>query len=143
MTWLPRQADGETPFERVFGLRPQLLQGFRDFHSVLRDPPKLDPALLDLCRLHVMGLHGCGGESPGDEETIAALSDWREDERFSPVERACLAFAEKFALAVQSIGDEDTAELRRHLSPADIVALCQALALFDGFARFRLILEAR
>jgi alkylhydroperoxidase family enzyme len=146
VTWLPRQADGDTPFERVFGLRPQLLAQFDELYSLLWSPPRLDARLLELCRLHVAGLHGCPAEpritSGLQAETIAALPRWREEQSFSAGERACLAFAEKFALAVQSVGDEDTEELRLHLSPAEIVALCQALALFDGFTRFRLILEA-
>lgn len=150
MTWLPRRAEGETPFEQVFGLRPELLERFKDLYFALWHPPKVDPVLLELCRLHVAGLHGCASEqgtryAPAreaglSEEKVAALPGWRAAATFSPAERACLAFAEKFALAVQMVDDQDTEELRRHLSSAEIVALCQALALFDGFTRLRLVL---
>jgi alkylhydroperoxidase family enzyme len=139
-----------TPFERVFGLRPDLFEQFRAFYFQIWNPPKLDPVLLELCRLRIAELHGCASErrvryEPAraaglSEARIAALEDWRRGDLFSAAERACLAFAESFALAVQAIGDEDVAELAAHLSPAEIVALCEALAVFDGFTRFRVLL---
>ena len=139
-----------TPFERTFSVRPDLWEEVRSFSLQIWHPPKIDPILLELCRLRLAQLHGCDSEcavryEPAraaglSEERIAALADWRRGEAFGAVERACLAFAENFALAVQAISDEDVAALSTHLSEAEIVALCQALAVFDGFIRFRVLL---
>jgi hypothetical protein len=38
------------------------------------------------------------------------------------------------------VDDADTAAVAAHLPPPAMVALIEALALFDGFTRFRLIL---
>ena len=150
MTWLPASAEGATPLERVFALRPDLLDQFKDFYFQLWEPRKVDPVLLELCRLRVAQVHGCeselqvryaGARTEGlSEEKIAALAHWKEEAAFGAAERAALAFAEKFAQGVHCITDEDVAALSAHLAPAEIVALCQALAMFDGLARFRRIL---
>ena len=139
-----------TPFERTFSVRPDLWEEVRSFSLQIWHPPKIDPILLELCRLRIAQLHGCDSEcavryEPAraaglSEEKIAALADWRRAEVFSDTERACLAFAESFALAVGAIGDEDVAAMSAYLSEAEIVALCQALAVFDGFTRFRVLL---
>lgn len=139
-----------TPFEQVFGLRPDLLAEFRAYYEQIWAPPKIDPVILELCRLHIAALHGCVSEQrvryePArraglGEAKIASLKDWRAAAELSAVERACLRFAERFALAVQMVDDEDVEAMKAHLSEAEIVALCQALAIFDGFTRFRVLL---
>jgi len=151
MTWLPETSEGETALEQVFGLRPQLFERFKDFYFGVWEPGRIDPVLLELCRLRIARLHGCAGEAsvryaPARaaglrDEKVAALDGWRDDPSFAPVERACLGFAENFALAVQCIGDEDVAALAQHLSAAEIVVLCEAVALFDGFTRLRVLLD--
>ena len=53
---------------------------------------------------------------------------------------ACLAFAEKFVLEPHGLSDEDATAVSTHLSAAEMVAFTEALALFDGFARFQVLL---
>lgn len=151
MTWLPEKADGATPFEQVLGLRPELLQDLRRFHALFFTDGRLDPILLELCRLRIAGLLRCASEcgvryEPAlraglSEAKIAALPRWPTAPDFRPVERACLAFAEAFLLDVHSIDDELAAAVTEHLSPPEMVAFTEALAVFDGFTRFRLALE--
>ena len=150
MSWLPLTAEGETPIDGVFNLRADLYEKFKDFYFQLWNPPKIDPVILELCRLRIAQLHGCQSEEqvryePAraaglTDEKIGVLANWRETEIFTMRERACLVFAENFALAVHCIGDDEVAELSRHFDAKQIVALCEAVALFDGFSRFRVIL---
>lgn len=151
MTWIQPTSGGTTAFEQVLGLRPELLADFRRFHALLFTEGRIDPVLLELCRLRIATLLGCESESrvryePArraglTESKIAALPRWPEAAEFRPVERACLAFAEAFVLDAHSIDDDLAAAVTAHLSPAEMVAFTEALAVFDGFTRFRLVLE--
>ena len=67
----------------------------------------------------------------GRAEDLAAQTD---------CERACLRLADQFVLDPHGVSDADAAEVAAHLSPSDMVAFIEALALLDGFTRFRLIL---
>jgi alkylhydroperoxidase family enzyme len=150
VTWLPDAAEGATPCDRAFGLRPNLYGDFRRWSAVFWERGVLDPVLLELCRLRVAQLHGCESElrlryRPAleaglGEEKIAELSRADASPAFSELERDCLALAELFVADPHAIRDEDAAKVSERLGPEGTVALVQALALFDGFARFRLVL---
>jgi alkylhydroperoxidase family enzyme len=155
MSWLFDAADagtrpGATPFERVFGLRQNLLEDFRAFYALFWEQQLVDPRILELCRLRIAQLHGCESElrtryQPAraagvDEATIAALPRSAESPAFGEAERACIAFAELFAMDPHAITDADAARVTSVLGDAGTVALVEALALFDGFTRFRLML---
>jgi alkylhydroperoxidase family enzyme len=150
MSWLPRHASGDTAFERALGLRPELLEDFKRFHALFWTEGRLDPVILELCRLRIATLLGCVSETrvryePArraglGEDKIAALPRWPSAPGFTPAERACLAFAEAFVVDVRSIDDELAAAVSEHLTPPEMVAFTEALAVFDGFARFRLVL---
>ena len=145
MSWL-----GASSFTDVFGLRPELFKDYRAFADRFWTAQVIDPQLLELCRLHVAGILGCHAElrrrTPAavaaglDEERIAALAEWKTSALISVAERACLRFAEGFVLDPHGISDADAAAVAEHLSPPAMVALVEALAVFDGFARFRLML---
>jgi len=150
MTWLPATAAGATSFDRVFGLRPDLYADYRAFESLFWSSRPVDPVLIEICRLRIAQLLRCDPEqrrrsAPATaagltEQKISALDDWYHSMVFSEVERACLAFAEKFVLDPRGVTDEDAAAVTAHLSPPEMVAFTEALALFDGFTRFRLML---
>jgi alkylhydroperoxidase family enzyme len=151
MSWLPAQAAGATPLDRVFGLRPNLYESYRGFVALFWERRLVDPLLLELCRLLVARLHGCRSElviryRPAveaglDEEKVQALARWAEAP-FGPVERICLGFAERFVRDPHSISDTDAAAVVAQLGEPGFVALVEALAIFDGFCRFRLMLGA-
>lgn len=146
MSWL-----GTPPrLDAVFGLRPELFDAWRAFRDAFWERRLVDPVILELCRLRVAALHGCRAElaarTPAaraaglDEAKIAALGDWATDARFGASERACLRFAEQFVLDAHGVTDGDAAAVTAALGDAGTVALAEALALFDGFCRFRLVL---
>lgn len=155
MSWIldaaaARRDAGATPFEAAFGLRPNLFDDFRRFYALFWEARVLDPVLLELCRLRVAQIHGCEPElrlryQPAldaglSEEKIAALRDASHSPLYSEAERACIGFAELFAIDPHAIADADAARVVAALGEAGTVALVEALALFDGFARFRLML---
>jgi alkylhydroperoxidase family enzyme len=139
-----------TPFERVFSLRPNLFEDYRRFYALFWEKQLVDPVLLELCRLRIAALHGCESElrvryQPAQdagltEAKIAAIPDAADSPLFSEGERACIALAELFAIDPHAITDADAARVVAVLGDAGTVALVEALALFDGFIRFRLML---
>jgi len=145
-----RPPDAKTPFEGAFSLRRNLFEDFRRFYALFWQKPPLDPALLELCRLRVAQIHGCESElriryQPAldaglTEAKIAALPEASHSPLYSEAERACIAFAELFAIDPHAIADEDAARVVAALGEPGTVALVEALALFDGFTRFRLVL---
>lgn len=146
MSWLQLASDGPTPFEGVLGLRPELLQLYRTFYATLWDHNLVPPNLLELCRLHIAGIHGCEAERAIHHlhagvtgQQIAALDSWRDAACFSPAERAALAFAEKIPWQHHGVTDDDVAALREHLTDAEVVALTVAAAVFDTNCRLRLV----
>jgi len=165
-TWLPEQAEDlpadATGFDRAFGLRPDLYGPFREFYAVFWRDRLVDPVVLELCRLRVAQLLGCGSElqvryQPAasarsaeeadfteepvlTDEMVDELAQWPTSEHFTDAHRAALAFAEQFVIDPQGIKGAVRDELRAHFALPEVVAITEALALFDGFIRFRLVL---
>lgn len=149
-TWLPDTADGDTELERVFGLRPDLYQPFRAFYDVFWTERLLDPVTLELCRLRVAQLLGLRGEehlryeaatAAGlTEALVAALPSWPHAAEFTEAQRAALAFTEQFVIDPHGIDDGLRDRVIDAWTVAGLVALCEALALFEGFDRFRAVL---
>lgn len=154
MSWIvaaaPHSAAGATPFERAFGLRRNLFEDFRRFYALFWEKRLVDPVVLELCRLRIAAIHGCEAElrvryQPAldaglSEAKIAALPDASQSPLYSETERACIALAELFAIDPHAITDADAARVVAALGEPGTVALVEAFALFDGFARFRLML---
>ena len=150
MTWLPQQAEGASEFERVFGLRENLFAAWREFASLLWTARLAPPVLLQLVQLRVRQLHGlevAGAqrmsealEAGWDEARVAQLATWWKSERFDATERACLRLAEQFVLDAKGISEAEVAPVREALGDATVVALVEALAIFDGFTRFQKML---
>jgi alkylhydroperoxidase family enzyme len=141
MSWLTGRP---TSFDTALGLRAELWRDYQAFESQLWSSG-VEPALLELCRLRVATILGCAGElrrraAALDERLVAALDRWAASEAFSPLQRAALRLTDGFVLDPHGVSDADAAALAAHLSPAQMVALIEALAVFDGFTRFRLML---
>jgi alkylhydroperoxidase family enzyme len=110
----------------------------------------MDPVIVELCRLRVAQLVGCDAElgvrsRPAvdeglSEETVAALRSWPTAALFDDTTRACLGFAEQFVIDPSGIGADDRTRLRAAVGFPRLVGLAQAVAAFDGFARFRVVL---
>ena len=145
-SWIPGAGDGS--FERVFGLRPNLFAAWRDFAGRLFEGGQIDPGILELCRLRIGQMHGAacprvgGAPAPAlPAEKLGDLASWWSSAAYGETERACLRFAEQFALDPKGISDEEAAAVTGALGDAGTVAFVEALAILDGFARFARILE--
>ena len=151
VTWLPETGGGATPFERAFALRPNLQAAWRDFAVLFWEGGLLDPALLELLRARVAQIHGAplpdlceamrSARAALDPGRLRALDAWWRSDAFDPTERACLRFAEQFALDPGGITDGEAAAVVEALGEPGAVALVELLALLDGFSRFARILE--
>ena len=151
MSWLPEQAPGKDPLERVYGLRPNLFEAWRDFARIFWEKRLLDPVLLELVRLRVAQMHRAAfplslrrpeARAEGlDEAKIGELDHWWRSPAFSDVEQACLRFAEQFVLDASEMTDEQARPVVSALGEPGTVALVEALAIFDGFGRFCRMLE--
>lgn len=148
MSWLA-SADHHAPaFEGLLAHRPELLALYKRFYGTFWDDALLPRPLLELCRRRIAQLHGCEAElavvdvaSGVTAEQLAAVDAWEAAPCFSAAERAALAVAEKMPWAHHAISDDDHAELGRHFTEPQVVALTVALALFDANCRLRLVFE--
>jgi alkylhydroperoxidase family enzyme len=151
VSWLPESAPGRDDFERTFALRPNLFDAFREFEALFWEKRLVDPVVLELCRLRIAQLHGArhplslrtpaARDAGLDEAKLAALEAWWKSPGFSDLERSCLRFAEQFATDASGISDDEARPVVAGLGDAGTVAFVEALAIFDGFARFCRMLD--
>lgn len=133
-----------------FDLLPEARDRFQDLHEALYDEEKVDPVLVELCRLRVAQIIGCEPEqdmrTPAamaaglTEETIAELRQWPTSPRYGDAERAVLGLAEQIVIDASGVTVDDVVEVRKHLSDPEVTALAVAVAMFDANARFRVAL---
>jgi alkylhydroperoxidase family enzyme len=143
VTWLPKTVPGDTPLDRVLGLRPELRDDLHAFTTGLW-ASGVDPTILELCRLRIAQLLRCESallERRVPDVMLTMLPQWPTSPLFDGRQRACLAFAEAFVMDPRSATDEQAAAVTAHLGAAGMVAFTEALAIFDGVARLRLTLD--
>lgn len=71
-----------------------------------------------------------------EDDKLSNVARYGTDPRFSPRERAALAYAEMVTISPNDIDDELFAELRRHFSEREIVEITAQAALENYRARF-------
>tara|TARA_B100001540_G_scaffold277926_1_gene265741 strand:+ start:499 stop:942 length:444 start_codon:yes stop_codon:yes gene_type:complete len=113
-----------------------------ELHACLWRQDLLPGQVLELCRLRLWQLHGLALDEAGaacelPAQKRQALSRWDSSEQFDAAERACLAFAEVYAMDVQAITDAQAEAVKAHFGDAGLVLLIEALGQFDGVARLR------
>lgn len=150
MSWV--LGGGAHSFGDLMALRPNLAADLAAFSEQLWHAPGIDPVTLELCRLRVAQLHGAraafaerrpqAAAAGLTGERIARLADYGSDPGFSACERACLELAELFAMDPSAIDDATFAAVRDALGEPGTVALLEALAVFDGFSRAQVMLDA-
>jgi len=104
----------------------------------------VDPALLELARLRIVGMLdpgrpvGPAGHGVSDAK-VQALANWSASDLFTPAERACLAFAEQFALYVADVDDDLIDDLLAELPPDEVYGLVNAIYVVDTVERLRIV----
>ena len=108
----------------------------------------VDPVLLELCRLRIAMLLGCGPELAArtpeavaaglDDERVATLARWPTSSLFGPTERACLAFTEQFVIDVAGLDDDTAGAVRDALGDQGLVDFVSALLVVEQRQRLRL-----
>lgn len=146
MSWLPGISDDSEPLAAAFALRPNLEAAWREFTTLLWERELVPARLLELCRLQLGRLHGAelpdlceamrAARAARDPAWTEAIDRWWASPAFDPTAKACLRFAEQFALDPNGIADADAAAVVAALGDAGTVAFVEALAILDGFSRF-------
>lgn len=99
---------------------------------------------LELCRLRQAQLHGSEVAWQHREVELPSLQreelrHWPQSNHFSDAERACLSLAEVHAMDAQAISDAQANAVKAHYGEVGLVALVQALGVFDTIVRLGLI----
>ena len=133
-------------FAETFGQRPNLHAAWQKFEALLWQAEGAQPVIYALCRRRLAQMNGSavlpGSPDPAiSDDKEHALSAWWKSDLFSDLERACLTFAEQYALDPSGISDDMARRVTEALGPAGTVAFVEALAIFDGFTRFCAMLE--
>lgn len=74
------------------------------------------------------------------EDRVALIDDGYEASALDPRHKAAIAWADAFLANPAYPSDALRDELRRHFSPAEVVELTAALALFSGFSKIAIVL---
>ncbi len=126
-------------------IAPSVLAGLFSASDIVRASRTLSPTLVDLVFLRASQLNGCGfclemhvvealerGES---HERLHALPVWRESARFTPREKAALAWTERVTRVADGISDADYEAARAHFTDAELVELTHAVGVINTWNR--------
>lgn len=143
MNWIAANADRE----QTMGRLPAIGEHFQRLYASFYQLPQLPPETVELCRLRLAQLHQSEADFALEEYPLARarreqLRNWHSAEIFSLAERACLELAEVHAMDCSAITDAQADAVKQHFGEAGLVALLQALGVFDGFIRLGLIWRA-
>jgi hypothetical protein len=127
MTWLTEEAEGASPLDRVFGLRPNAYARFCELIDAL-PAGGVDEVTLDACRTRLDALL----RFEPDPTTALDLSD---------AQRAAVGYAEQYALDPHGLRDTDFDALHAYFTDAQLATLTLAVAMYDALARFSVALE--
>ena len=143
MSYVQKTAAGPTELDRVWGLRPRYYEIF--MHDYSRSMERVDPVLVELCRLHMARVIGSELDlslryQPAlaaglTEEKIRALSGYAKSPLFTERERRCLDFAELFVIQSSNIGDDEVANVQSVLGAEAFVYFAKALSVMDQLQR--------
>ncbi len=144
MPWITPGGDRRDRFDDMAGELPDLAAPYFALQRSLWDQSHLPVEILELCRLRLAQLHRCDVEVARTELDILkekrdALTQWEQSELFSAADRACLAFAEVYAMDAQALTDEHAGAVKEHFGDAGLVLLVEALGIFDGRTRVSLL----
>jgi alkylhydroperoxidase family enzyme len=123
---------------------------FAHLYQLVTVRPLMDPVVLELCRLRVAMLLGCTAEYARrheaardaglDDAVVAELPRWTSSTRLGPREHAALAYTEQFLLDSKHL-EREIEHLRAVFTEEEIFTLSVAVGLFEGFQRWRLVVD--
>ena len=130
--WESTRRSGLRDFVQMMANAPDHFRRYNEVYSALRFENHLGPRLTELVRLAVAATTRCqvcmAGRHPSavadglTEEVVAEIA-CSDQPHLTPGERVAVAFATKLATDHLSITPADTAELRAHFTPEQIVEL--------------------
>lgn len=134
-------------------LAPEALAKLKDLEHFLTNGTTLDRTLLELVRLRASQVNGCEyciSVHAGDlrklntpEPRIAALSDWRTSDLYTPREKAALAWTESVTDIQQGHApDALFNELRNFFTDAETVHLTFVISIINAWNRLAISLGA-
>ena len=134
---------GPVSKERSDGLLnelPAIGPAYQALYRSLWQQSHLPVQTLALCRLRLAQLHGDhAGVSHAARDMepglVQALPGWPDSDAITAAEKACLGFAEVYAMDAQAITDELADAVKAHHGDSGLVMLIEALGVFDGAAR--------
>jgi alkylhydroperoxidase family enzyme len=149
---LAKNDEPEKTFESIVSQRPHYAAALADIEVALWRQEVIAPLLLELCRLRVAQLLGCGvalahrtpeAVAAGlDENLVRSLPQWPTDIGFSDQERVCLGYAEQILIDAQGVSDEDADRVIHAVGQGGFLVLTYACGLFETTQRARLIIGA-
>ena len=104
----------------ALALRPDLLAGYRALEAAVAAEPELDAGLRARCRARVARLCGADASSGGTGLDAGDSSD------------VVLEFVEQLVFDAHAMTDDLVTRLGARLSPRAIVALAQAVVVWEG-----------
>lgn len=143
MSWIA----GDLNREQIMARLPAIGEHFQSLRASLYQLAQLPPETVELCRLRLAQLHRSDTDFALQEYPLASdkreqLQNWHSATPFSAGERACLELTEVHAMDCSAVTDAQADAVKRHYGEAGLVALLQALGVFDGFIRLGLIWQA-
>jgi AhpD family alkylhydroperoxidase len=133
---------------KLWSHSPQTLEAFLPFNKSLAKGT-LDPKLRELAYVKASQINDCaycgnahktGGLRVGvTEQQLQEIGNYAESSAFSPLEKLVLQYTEELTRTAKS-SDEIVAELKKHLSPRDIVELNLTVGTANLTYRFNMSL---
>jgi uncharacterized peroxidase-related enzyme len=143
---------GDSTAMRVMAHRADILRSFAQFYWNLQMEGMLDRKLVELVRLGIAQINQCPNCLAGryqdaidqgfTEDLVRRLPLAEASDRFTPREKAAIAFGQKMARDHRSVTDDDFARLHQHFSEKEIVELCMLVAQFIGIGRVFAVVDA-
>ncbi len=140
MPWLSTANDFAGTVQQL----PALAAAHQSLYQSLSEQAAVPVTTLELCRLRLALLHGASGAGLAP---LAALSDkqrdslaqWPDNPVYTATDRACLAFAEVYAMDPGAITDAQADAVKDCIGERGLLVLIEALGVLDGAQRLALL----
>ena len=139
-------------FDDVVGARPEYAAALRDTEDAIWNQTLVSPTILELCRLRISQILGCGAaleyRTPRaladgfDEALVDSLTSWPTSDCFDRRLRACLGYAEQLLIDAQEVSDDLCRAVIDEVGEGGFLVLTYACGLFETTQRARLVLGA-